>query len=100
MRFVAVPGRFPAGTPRCQWSTTTQLEVRLARRRQDVAAAQALRYRVFFKETGAAANLKTRVLRRGIDRFDRACDHLLVIDPTRAAEASGRCPARSSEPVD
>ena len=29
---------------------------------------------------GAAANLKTRVLRRDIDRFDRACDHLLVID--------------------
>lgn len=61
-------------------STTTQLEVRLARRRQDVAAAQALRYRVFFKEMGAAANLKAKVLRRDIDRFDRACDHLLVID--------------------
>lgn len=60
--------------------TTTRLEVRLAWRRQDVAAAQALRYRVFYKEMGAAANLRTRVLRRDIDRFDRACDHLLVID--------------------
>ena len=63
--------------------TTTQLEVLLARRRQDVAAAQALRYRVFYKEMGAAADLKTKVLRRDIDRFDRTCDHLLVIDPAR-----------------
>lgn len=60
--------------------TTTRLEVRLAWRRQDVAAAQALRYRVFYKEMGAAADLKTKVLRRDIDRFDRAGDHLLVID--------------------
>jgi putative hemolysin len=63
--------------------TTTQLEVRLARRRQDVAAAQALRYRVFYKEKGAAADLRTRVLRRDVDRFDRVCDHLLVIDRAR-----------------
>jgi putative hemolysin len=63
--------------------TTTQLEVLLARRRQDVAAAQALRYRVFYKEMGAAADLKTKVLRRDIDRFDRTCDHLLVINPAR-----------------
>lgn len=62
---------------------TIPLEVRLARRRQDVAAAQALRYRVFYKEMGAAADLKTKVLRRDIDRFDRACDHLLVIDHAR-----------------
>jgi L-ornithine Nalpha-acyltransferase len=61
-------------------TTTARLEVRLARRRQDVAAAQALRYRVFYKEMGAAADLRTKVLRRDIDRFDRACDHLLVID--------------------
>jgi L-ornithine Nalpha-acyltransferase len=57
-----------------------RLEVRLAGRRQDVAAAQALRYGVFYKEMGAAADLKTKVLRRDVDRFDRACDHLLVID--------------------
>jgi len=62
---------------------TTRLKVRMARRRQDVAAAQALRYRVFYKEMGAAADLKTKVLRRDVDRFDRACDHLLVIDRAR-----------------
>jgi L-ornithine Nalpha-acyltransferase len=63
--------------------TTTQLEVRLARRRQDVAAAQALRYRVFYKEMGAAADLRIRLLRRDVDRFDRVCDHLLVVDRAR-----------------
>ena len=69
---------------------TTPLEVRLARRRQDVAAAQALRYRVFYKEMGAAAGLRTKVLRRDVDRFDRACDHLLVID--RAARRGRMLP--------
>ena len=64
-------------------TTTALLEVRLARRRQDVAAAQALRYRVFYREMGAAADLKTKFLRRDVDRFDRACDHLLVIDRAR-----------------
>jgi putative hemolysin len=64
-------------------TTTAPLEVRLARRRQDVAAAQALRYRVFYRELGAAADLRTRFLRRDVDRFDRACDHLLVVDRAR-----------------
>jgi putative hemolysin len=59
------------------------LIVRLARRRRDVAAAQALRYRVFYREMGAAADFRTKVRRRDIDRFDRACDHLLVIDRAR-----------------
>ena len=59
------------------------LIVRLAHKRRDVAAAQALRYRVFHREMGACANLRTKVWRRDIDRFDRACDHLLVIDRAR-----------------
>jgi L-ornithine Nalpha-acyltransferase len=63
--------------------TETRLEVRLARRRQDVAAAQALRYRVFYKEMGAAPDLRAKVLRRDVDRFDGVCDHLLVIDRAR-----------------
>jgi len=59
------------------------LLVRLARNRRDVSAAQALRYRVFYKERGAQPSLGTRVLRRDRDPFDRACDHLLVIDRNR-----------------
>ena len=57
--------------------------MRLARSRRDVKAAQLLRYRVFYKEMGASANLKTKFFRRDSDRFDRACDHLLVIDRGR-----------------
>ena len=59
------------------------LIVRLAHKRRDVASAQALRYRVFYREMGASANLRTKVWRRDFDRFDRACDHLLVIDRAR-----------------
>ena len=59
------------------------LQVRLARNRRDVASAQALRYRVFYREMGAAADFRTRLWRRDMDRFDRACDHLLVIDRAR-----------------
>jgi putative hemolysin len=59
------------------------LIVRLARKPRDVASAQALRYRVFYREMGACANLRNKVWRRDIDRFDRACDHLLVIDRGR-----------------
>jgi putative hemolysin len=61
----------------------TYLEVRLAQNRRDVKAAQLLRYRVFYKEMGASANLRTKFFRRDFDHFDRACDHLLVIDRRR-----------------
>jgi putative hemolysin len=64
-------------------ASSVDLVIRLARTRRDVAAAQALRYRVFYREMGAAANLRAKVWRRDIDRFDRACDHLLVIDRAR-----------------
>jgi putative hemolysin len=64
-------------------NANAHLEVRLARNRRDIKAAQLLRYRVFYKEMGALADLRTKVLRRDVDRFDRACDHLLVIDRRR-----------------
>jgi L-ornithine Nalpha-acyltransferase len=64
-------------------SANTHLEVRFARNRRDVKAAQLLRYRIFYKEMGASANLRTKFLRRDFDHFDRACDHLLVIDRRR-----------------
>ena len=64
-------------------TSNSQLEVRFARNRRDVKAAQLLRYRIFYKEMGASANLRTKFLRRDFDHFDRACDHLLVIDRRR-----------------
>jgi putative hemolysin len=64
-------------------NATSDLVVRLATTRRNVAAAQALRYRVFYEELGASANLATRLRRRDVDQFDRTCDHLLVIDRRR-----------------
>ncbi len=59
------------------------LVVRLARSRRDLIRAQALRYRIFYQEMGAVSSFKQKLLRRDADRFDRWCDHLLVIAPKR-----------------
>jgi putative hemolysin len=59
------------------------LQVRLARDRSDIDAAQALRYRVFYECLGARAAVEAAVRRRDFDRFDENCDHLLVIDRSR-----------------
>ncbi|MBE03602.1 MAG: hemolysin-like protein [Gammaproteobacteria bacterium] len=56
------------------------LEVRLARSKDEVEAAQALRYRVFYEEMGATPNREMELVRRDFDRFDEFCDHLLVLD--------------------
>ena len=59
------------------------LEVRLARNEDEIAAAQEVRYRVFYDELGAGHGLKA-LDRRDADRFDAACDHLLVFDTALA----------------
>jgi putative hemolysin len=56
------------------------LEVRLTRDARDLRQAQRLRFRVFYEEMSALANPMAALLRRDADRFDRICDHLLVID--------------------
>jgi putative hemolysin len=56
------------------------LEVRLARSAKEVKAAQRLRYKVFYEEMSAAADVKALVSRRDSDMFDPLCDHLLVLD--------------------
>ncbi|MFK8033495.1 MAG: GNAT family N-acetyltransferase [Hyphomicrobiales bacterium] len=56
------------------------LEVRLARTPRELRKAQSLRYKVFYHETAARADTKTRLFRRDKDRFDQICDHLLVLD--------------------
>ena len=57
-----------------------RLEVRLARDRSDIAAFQALRYRVFYEEMSAVPDSRTAAMGRESDDFDGVCDHLLVID--------------------
>ncbi len=56
------------------------LEVRLAADRREIRKAQSLRYKVFYEEGGAIPDARTAFLRRDADRFDKFCDHLIVID--------------------
>jgi putative hemolysin len=56
------------------------LEVRLARSAEEVKRAQRLRYRVFYEEMSAIANVRALVSGRDRDPFDRFCDHMLVLD--------------------
>lgn len=65
------------------------LEVRLAESPAEIAAAQALRYRVFYDGMGAKPSAEMAALRTDFDDFDQVCDHLLVIDRARGAGAAG-----------
>lgn len=56
------------------------LEVIVAARREDIAQAQRLRYRVFVEEMGAKSTPEMARTSRDADAFDAVCDHLLVID--------------------
>lgn len=58
------------------------LEVRLARDPSEIAAAQEVRYRVFYEELGARRDVAHALDQRDADRFDAICDHLLVFDTT------------------
>jgi putative hemolysin len=55
------------------------LEVRLARTSAEIAAAQRIRYRVFYEEMGAKPSAAMKVLELDFDDYDRHCDHLLVL---------------------
>ena len=66
-------------------SADGRFEIRLSRDPVDVAAAQALRYRVFYEEMGARPSPAMARLRRDFDDFDDVCDHLLVSDMARPA---------------
>lgn len=57
-----------------------QLDVRVATSEEEIAAAQALRYRIFYEEMGATPTPEMQAVRRDIDAYDHICDHLLVID--------------------
>jgi putative hemolysin len=59
------------------------LEVRLAQTVEEVTEAQRLRYRVFYQEMGAHATPEQMRSQMDGDRFDAACDHVLVLDHNR-----------------
>ena len=54
--------------------------IRLATSAAELDAAQALRYRVFYDEMGAHPLPEMLETRRDFDRYDAACDHLIVVD--------------------
>ena len=63
---------------------------RLARSRDEVEAAQALRFAVFVEELGAQAGPACREAGREWDRFDGACEHLVVVDRAGAVVGATR----------
>jgi putative hemolysin len=64
-----------------------ELELRFVSRPAELAAAQALRYRVFYEELGAIPDPETRKNRLDIDGFDEHADHLVVVDLSRSTPA-------------
>jgi len=66
---------------------SSSLQVRLAESAAEMDAAQALRYRVFYEEMGAAPTPEMARLKRDFDSFDEVADHLLVFDHTRGPGA-------------
>jgi putative hemolysin len=66
------------------------LEVRLARDPSEIAAAQEVRYRVFYEELGARRDVAHALDQRDADRFDAICDHLLVFDTAIPGPEHGR----------
>ncbi|HET6306383.1 MAG TPA: GNAT family N-acyltransferase [Rhodopila sp.] len=56
------------------------LGVRLAVDDAEIDAVQALRYRIFYQELGASADVETACSQRDRDIYDTVADHLLVVD--------------------
>ena len=78
MTATAVAADWLAATPFIHRSG--QLDVRLATSAEEIAAAQALRYQIFYDEMGASPTARMTTARRDFDDYDAVCDHLLVID--------------------
>lgn len=66
------------------------LEVRLTRDPREIAAAQEVRYRVFYEELGARKHAIHALEPRDADRFDAICDHLLVYDIATGTPGHGQ----------
>lgn len=58
----------------------SNLQIRLAQTKREIKQAQKLRYKIFYKEMGAIADLKSMLKQRDIDAYDEYCDHLLIVD--------------------
>lgn len=56
------------------------VSVRLAQNEDEIRAAQALRYKVFYEEYGAVADTDMALSKLDIDAYDEYADHLVVVD--------------------
>ncbi|MEM8651443.1 MAG: GNAT family N-acyltransferase [Pseudomonadota bacterium] len=56
------------------------LTTRLAVKRSEIHEAQRIRYQVFCEEMSARKTMLSRVTQRETDKFDQACDHLIVCE--------------------
>ena len=56
------------------------LQVRLAQTPEEIDAAQALRYQIFYEEMGAHPSPEVAAKKRDFDAMDACCEHLLVLD--------------------
>lgn len=59
---------------------TDHISVRLAESREDIEAAQRLRYKVFYEELNATPTEEMARLRRDLNEFDEVADLLVVTD--------------------
>jgi putative hemolysin len=84
---LSVPSALPQPrASRSGWQCTSadgRFEVRLTRSPDDIAAAQRLRYQVFYEEMAAEPSPEMASLGLDFDQFDRLCDHLMVFDRRR-----------------
>jgi len=71
---------FPANAPEILDERTGALQVRVAETWEEVDAALALRYRVFYEEMSAQPSPEQAAIKRDFDEFDPYCEHLIVID--------------------
>ncbi len=60
--------------------TAEHLTLKIAETPDEVAAAQALRYQVFYTEMGAHPVGDMAIVQRDYDHYDELCDHLIVMD--------------------
>ncbi len=60
--------------------TGQKVSIRLAKGPDEVAAAQRLRYKVFYEEFSAIADEQTARSHMDVDEFDAVADHLIVVD--------------------
>jgi len=80
-RSLHVPsGPIPAGARGLGELRAGNLGVRIATTPDEIDAALALRYRIFFEEMGATPDPAAQRNKRDRDDFDAVADHLLVVD--------------------